>query len=263
MNYLLTKRISSEPFRYDGSSGSACYLIHGYTGSTFELEGFGKFLASHDLTAVADLLPGHGTSVEDCNSVSRWDWIDSVKQGYDRLSHEFDEVFVIGFSMGSVLTFHLALERNPASIIIISPAIFKFRSWKAYLSPIMCRFKEYEMKHFKPTGGGGQPKKFGYAVYPLKAGKEALIMTLTIRQMLSQVTTPTLVMHSTQDITAPYENGPKVYEAIGSKDKEFMKFESSSHMLMYDCEKEAVWDATLKFIKARSKVLGNEISVSE
>tara|TARA_B100001123_G_C15343694_1_gene1036094 strand:+ start:2692 stop:3480 length:789 start_codon:yes stop_codon:yes gene_type:complete len=262
VNHLLTKQISSEPFRYDGSSGTACYLIHGYTGSTFEFEQLGKFLASHDLTAVANLLPGHGTSVEDCNSASRWDWIDSVKQGYDQLCLEFDEVFVIGFSMGSVLAFHLALERNPSGLIIISPAIFKFRSWKAYLLPIMCRFKEYEVKHFKTTGGR-QPKKFGYAVYPLKAGREALKMTLTMRRMLSQVTTPTLVMHSTQDITAPYENGPKVYEAIGSKDKEFIRFESSSHMLMYDCEKEAVWEATLKFIKARSKVSGNEIPVPE
>lgn len=260
MNHLLTERISSEPFRYDGSSGTACYLIHGYTGSTFELGGLGKFLASHDLTAVADLLPGHGTSVEDCNSASRRDWIDAVEQGYDQLSREFNEVFVIGFSMGCVLGFHLALERNPTGLIIMSPAIFKFRSWKAYLSPIMCQFKEYEVKHFKPIGGR-RLKKFGYAVYPLKAGREALKLTLKMRQFLCQVTTPTLVMHSTKDITAPYENGPKVYEDIASDDKEFIKFESSSHMLMYDCEKEAVWDATLNFIKARSKVLGNEIPV--
>ena len=142
----------------------------------------------------------------------------------------------------------------------MSPAIFKFRSWKAYLSPIMSQFKEYEVKHFKPIGGR-RLKKFGYTVYPLKAGREALKLTLKMRQFLCQVTTPTLVMHSTKDITAPYENGPKVYEDIASDDKEFIKFESSSHMLMYDCEKEAVWDATLNFIKTRSKVLGNEIPV--
>ena len=62
-------------------------------------------------------------------------------------------------------------------------------------------------------------------------------------------------MHSTKDITAPYENGPKVYEAIGAQDKEFIKFERSTHMLMYDCEKELVWDAALTFLRKRSKIL--------
>lgn len=262
MNDLLSKRISSEPFRYDGNKSTACYLIHGYTGSTFEFDGLGRFLASQDLTAVADLLPGHGTSVEDCNATSYRDWMHAVEQGYDRLTREFEKVFVIGFSMGCVLTFHLALERNPAGLIIMSPALFKFRSWKAYLSPIMCHFKEYEVKHFKPKGGR-RPQKFGYAVYPLKAGREALKMTLKMRRMLHQMTAPTLVMHSTQDITAPYVNGPKVYEAIGSEDKEFIKFERSSHMLMYDCEKKDVWDAILKFIQTRSMVLSNEIPVPE
>ena len=262
MNDLLTSRISSEPFRYDGGSGTACYLIHGYTGSTFELDGLGRFLASHGLTAGADLLPGHGTSVEDCNSTSYRDWMDAVEQGYDRLSREFDEVFVIGFSMGCTLAFHLALERIPAGLVIMSPALFKFRSRKAYLSPIMCHFRQYEVKRFKPKGDKPMPT-FGYSVYPMKAGREALRMTLKMRRMLHRVTAPTLVMHSTEDITAPYENGPKVYEAIGSEDKEFIKFDRSSHMLMYDCEKEEVWDATLRFVQTRSKVLQNEIPVPE
>ncbi len=126
----------------------------------------------------------------------------------------------------------------------------------------MCHFRQYEVKRFKPKGDKPMPT-FGYSVYPMKAGREALRMTLKMRRMLHRVTAPTLVMHSTEDITAPYENGPKVYEAVGSEDKEFIKFDRSSHMLMYDCEKEDVWDATLRFVQTRSKVLQNEIPVPE
>ena len=42
MNEFLSPRIKSEGFRYDGSGGTACYLIHGFTGSTFELDDFGQ-----------------------------------------------------------------------------------------------------------------------------------------------------------------------------------------------------------------------------
>ena len=72
-----------------------------------------------------------------------------------------------------------------------------------------------------------------------------------------------IVMHSTEDISAPYENGPRVYAAIGSEDKQFITFKRSSHMLMYDCEKEAVWDATLQFVENHSKVFTNAVPVPE
>jgi|TARA_Y100000814_G_scaffold284019_1_gene250500 carboxylesterase len=254
MKKLLTPRISSKSFRFDGNSGVACYMIHGYTGSTFEMEKFGKFLSSNGITAVADLLPGHGTSVRDCNSRTHYEWLQSVEEGYDILAKEFNEIFIIGFSMGCTLAFHIAIERDPKGLVVMSPAMFKFKSRKIYLSPILCYFKEYQTKTFTTSSNLKIPA-FGYAVYPIKAGREALRMTIKLRRQLNHVKVPTLVMHSTKDITAPYENGPKVYEAIGAQDKEFIKFERSTHMLMYDCEKELVWDAALTFLRKRSKIL--------
>ena len=262
MNDLLTSRISSEPFRYDGASNSACYIIHGYTGSTFEMHGLGKFLASNGFTAVGELLPGHGTSVKDCNSKSYRDWIDAVEKGYDQLAREFQEVFVIGFSMGCTLAFHLALTRNVPGLVIMAPAMYKFKSRKVYFSPIVCHFKEYEVKRFK-TPSDDQLPKFGYSVYPLKAGREVLKLTFRIRRQLHKVMAPAIVMHSTADISAPYENGPRVYDAVGSEDKQFITFNRSSHMLMYDCDKEAVWDATFQFVQDHSKVLTDAVPVPE
>ncbi len=262
MNDLLTSRISSEPFRYDGASNSTCYIIHGYTGSTFEMHGLGKFLASNGFTAVGELLPGHGTSVKDCNSKSYRDWIDAVEKGYDQLAREFQEVFVIGFSMGCTLAFHLALTRNVPGLVIMAPAMYKFKSRKVYFSPIVCHFKEYEVKRFKTTSDDQLPK-FGYSVYPLKAGREVLKLTFRIRRQLHKVMAPAIVMHSTADISAPYENGPRVYDAVGSEDKQFITFNRSSHMLMYDCDKEAVWDATFQFVQDHSKVLTDAVPVPE
>ena len=262
MNDLLTSRISSEPFRYDGASNSTCYIIHGYTGSTFEMHGLGKFLASNGFTAVGELLPGHGTSVKDCNSKSYRDWIDAVEKGYDQLAREFQEVFVIGFSMGCTLAFHLALTRNVPGLVIMAPAMYKFKSRKVYFSPIVCHFKEYEVKRFKTTSDDQLPK-FGYSVYPLKAGREVLKLTFRIRRQLHKVMAPAIVMHSTADISAPYENGPRVYDAVGSEDKQFITFNRSTHMLMYDRDKEAVWDATLQFVQDHSKVLTDAVPVPE
>ncbi|HIO88501.1 MAG TPA: hypothetical protein EYN45_02175, partial [Candidatus Marinimicrobia bacterium] len=190
------------------------------------------------------------------------DWIDAVEKGYDQLAREFQEVFVIGFSMGCTLAFHLALTRNVPGLVIMAPAMYKFKSRKVYFSPIVCHFKEYEVKRFKTTSDDQLPK-FGYSVYPLKAGREVLKLTFRIRRQLHKVMAPAIVMHSTADISAPYENGPRVYDAVGSEDKQFITFNRSSHMLMYDCDKEAVWDATFQFVQDHSKVLTDAVPVPE
>jgi len=43
------------------------YLIHGFTSTTYELLDLAKFLAHHNFYVRVDNLPGHGTSVDDCN----------------------------------------------------------------------------------------------------------------------------------------------------------------------------------------------------
>lgn len=262
MNEFLSPRIKSEGFRYDGSGRAACYLIHGFTGSTFEFVDLGKFLASNDITAVADLLPGHGTSPQDCNTKTQRDWMETVTSGYTALAEEFEDVFVAGFSMGTSLGIHLASRFDLSGLILYSPVIFKFKSWTAYLSHATKWFKDYEPKAKVYEKDLPRPF-FGYTVYPLSAASEVLRLTKSARRILQSVSCPAVIMHSKSDTTAPYINGPKVYEAIGSKDKQFVPFENSSHMLIYDCEKEEVWDTSLQFMREHSGILRNEIPLPE
>ncbi len=139
------RKISGEGFRYDADGQLACYIIHGFTGSTYEMNELGKYMASQGITAVADILPGHGTSPKDCNTKIYQDWIDSVREGYDRLSAEKEEVFVVGFSMGGALTLNLAMERDLPGIVLYAP-IIKHKKWTVYLTPFVAPFKEFEDK---------------------------------------------------------------------------------------------------------------------
>ena len=262
MNEFINPRIKGESFRYDGGGRAACYLIHGFTGSTYELDDCGKFLASNGITAAADILPGHGTSPEDCNTKTREDWTDTVVSGYAALAQEFEDVFVAGFSMGTSLGIHLASRFDLPGLILYSPVIFKFKSWTAHLSHATKWFKDYQPK--AKVYAKDMPRPFfGYTVYPLSAASEVLKLTKSAKHLLQSVSCPAVIMHSKSDTTAPYINGPRVYEAIGSTDKQFVPFGKSSHMLTCDCEKEEVWDASLQFMRQHSRFLKDEIPVPE
>ena len=100
---------------------------------------------------------------------------------------------------------------------------------------------------------------YGYSVYPMKAVAEVVKLTWRVRMKLGQVTSPTLIMHSKADITAPYENGQYVYDWINSEDKQLISYEHSAHALMADCDKINVWEETANFIKSHSGAKLSEV----
>lgn len=250
--------ISSEGFRFDAEGPLACYIIHGFTGSPYEMRDLGKYIASQGITAVAEVLPGHGTSPEDCNTKVYQDWIDTIRSGYDRLSTEKKEVFILGFSMGATLALYMATEKELPGIVLYAPVI-KHKRWTIHLTPLVAPFKEFEDKNQFYRKDGGRQTYYGYSVYPMKAAAEVIKLTWRVRMKLEKVTCPALIMHSKVDITVPFENGQYVYNWISSQDKQLITFNHSAHALMADCEREAVWKATTKFVKSRSGVVFSEV----
>ena len=69
-----------------------------------------------------------------------------------------------------------------------------------------------------------------------------------IRSKLHRVTLPTLVMHSRNDITVPFENANLVIDAISSEDKALIAYDHSGHVLPDGPEKEKVWADILDFL---------------
>ena len=58
------------------------------------------------------LLPGHGTSLEDMKQSTFADWSGHVEAAYVGLAARTERVFVVGLSMGGLLTCWLAERRR-------------------------------------------------------------------------------------------------------------------------------------------------------
>jgi carboxylesterase len=96
--------IDSNNYNYNSDSKNGVYIIHGFTNSTYETKDLAHYLGEQGFYTVANNLPGHGTTAEDCNRCKYADWIDFVEQGVAEMSSHCDNVYVVGISMGSVLT---------------------------------------------------------------------------------------------------------------------------------------------------------------
>ena len=97
-----TEFFDSNNYEFNKGCKRGIYLIHGFTSSTYELLDLAKFLSENGFYVRLDNLPGHGTTVDDCNNTKYTEWIEHAERGVTEVASECDEVHIISISMGAV-----------------------------------------------------------------------------------------------------------------------------------------------------------------
>jgi len=73
-----TDFFDSNNYRFNSKSKLGVFIIHGFTNTTFETKDLAKHLSNNGFHSLTKNLPGHGTTVEDCNRYKYTDWINFV-----------------------------------------------------------------------------------------------------------------------------------------------------------------------------------------
>ncbi len=103
---------------------SAVLLLHGFTGSPWELRSLGEALAARGAHVSCPRLPGHGAEPEAMLWVTWRSWVDAAERALLELSR-FEHVSVAGLSMGALLSIIMA-ARHPqrvARLVLMAPAL--------------------------------------------------------------------------------------------------------------------------------------------
>ncbi len=83
---------------------------------------------------------------------------------------------------------------------------------------------------------------------------ELLELSHTVRHDLHSVISPLLIIHSREDDLASKKGAEEVYKSVSSRDKQLIILEDSYHMVLYDNEKDFVFNKSLEFLNHRSNV---------
>lgn len=263
MNMLVNSRIASHDIDV-GEGPLGCFLIHGFTGSTWELQDLANHLATQGCHVQAHLLSGHGTTVEECNLARAEDWLQEMEYRFTEFMLAHEAVFPMGLSMGAGVALHLAALYPVTGVVAMSPAL-RVGSWKRRLIvPMMAPFVKAIPKEWLYRGRNPDGFTFtGYPSYPLRGFREMMRLNKYVMSKLPKVNVPALIMHSQADITASMENAEFVLEAIQSTDKTLVTYPDASHVLPVSTAKEAVQQEIVNFIARLTKDQLHEISVHE
>jgi len=106
-----------------GHGDDACLLLHGFTGSPWDMRPLGEALAARGLHVKAPLLPGHGTTPEAMLEADHRHWEEAAHEALQSL-RGFRQVFVAGLSMGALLGLRLAARfpERVRGLVLIAPA---------------------------------------------------------------------------------------------------------------------------------------------
>jgi carboxylesterase len=254
---------TAEPFFFTGKAARArigCLVTHGFTGAPKEMRWLGEYLNRQGYTVCGIRLNGHATKPEDMIRSRYRDWLLSVEDGYNLLSTCTDQVFLLGLSMGGILSLTSASYLPVRGVVAISTPYEMPVKTPLPLGIIkaISLVKPFLKKSAAPDDGWFDKAAFAqhvsYPENPLRSGVELKLLIDAMHAALPSVKVPVLLIHSKNDDYVIQGGMQKLYDALGSKDKHMLWVENSGHVITEEPQREKVFKASADFIKRVSQL---------
>jgi carboxylesterase len=248
---------TAEPFFFPGKGANAktgCLVTHGFTGTPKEMRWLGEYLNRQGYTVCGVRLNGHATKPEDMIR-SRWqDWLLSVEDGYNLLHSCTDQVFLLGLSMGGILSLTAASRLPVRGVVAMSTPYALPDDPRLRYTKLISLFIRYMPKGSNKPGSDwfdqeAWKQHVAYPKNPVRAVAELNELMSVMRESLPQVNVPVLLIHSRNDNYVVRDSMEKIHAALGSMDKHMLWVEGGGHVITEEPTREVVFKAAADFIK--------------
>lgn len=242
----------AEPFLYE-ADGTGCLLLHGWGGTPQSLRYLGSWLQQAGITAFAPLLPGAGTCAADLAQTRGADWVHAAEDHLLALQAHCQVVFVVGLSMGAVLTLYLgATVPELGGIVPINGGV-RFHSpelaqmaFRRDLPTVVPSWDETWLLKDRSQ------VEVAYREMARTTLPDVLGLAKAVEELLPVLTVPVLVIQSHEDRVLPPENAHYVLDRIASTDKQLVRLPNSYHVATMDFDRRLVAEKVISFIQQRS-----------
>ncbi|MCD4812731.1 alpha/beta fold hydrolase [bacterium] len=276
LNYLIneTTFLYKEPQRYEGTPvqewlspkvspiaiknnhGKAILFLHSFGSSPNDFRAYADYF-SKEFDVFVPLLAGHGGTEDRFKNSYYTQWFKKSEDELTTLLTQYEEITVIGLSLGGLLTLDLASayadnDKIKALVCIAAPVFLNnlfeiglLHDWRAYLTRVISWFVD-ELEAVVPENRDGadrigfEGKHFMKQIHSMKLGMKK------VKAKLSLIKKPILLIHSKGDKSAPFENLNYIKQHVSSSQVEDMildlrKWDHDRHLLtLYQTTREPV-----------------------
>jgi carboxylesterase len=239
-------------FELDGGPDAAL-LLHGLTGSTFEVHPLALRLQAEGYRCLAPVMAGHGGAPADLVGVPWSEWVAKAERDLARLAGARRTV-VVGCSTGALVACALA-RRHPEAVdalVLLAPALELQPSGR--LGGLLGRCGPLR-RAVIPKGSGSDVRDPGMRRrnpclpgVPLGAVAELGALAAHVDGLLPEVEAPALVVAGGRDHTVAASGARRLARRLGSGPAPLLVLPESYHLVAIDVERERCCDEAVDFL---------------
>lgn len=254
-------------------------LIHGLGGTPAEMLYVARGLARDGHTVHVPQLDGHCGSLEDLKATSWQHWYATVEAEHRRLREVCDSVVVGGLSMGAILAVHHAAQhpKDVSGMVLYAPCFWLdgwSMPWYASLFSLVTQRWFADLFAFierEPWGikdprtramvkqaiDSGDSSRAGIAALPGRQMLELRRLIKEVKQEISRVRQPALIIHPREDDHASLRN-LEFLQANLDGPIEAVVLDDCYHIITLDQQRQLVVNRTARFL---AKLRRSETSI--
>jgi len=251
--------VGAKEFVVEGNKETCWLMIHGFTASPNEMIELSERINSEFGDYVyAMRLKGHGEVPSKIIDLSLEDWYEQVDEEFENLNSKCENVNIVGFSFGGALATRLAEEKKLKNVYLLAPyvyarykviRIFKLETYLDLFAEMIGYSKKTKLAQINDPEG--LKSYISYWNFPVVPVLKSQLFLIDLVKDLNKIDEPILIQHSKNDDTADILSSRIIFETIISEDKEFVIFERSNHVLLFDYDKEEVINNIIEFESER------------
>lgn len=247
-------------FEFDGDRGGVL-LLHGLNGGPKEMLVIARALNERGFACKGLCLPGHHTRVSDLACVTRFDWINAVENAAKEMAARWGKIFVVGSSLGSLLTLNLAAEQGRlVRAIALCSAPFFYDGWMiSWWERMFARLITYTpLKHavsiplgepFSLKDPAQRHEHYSYRTIPATSMAEAARLMIEVKNKLGHIGASAIILHSEEDELTSINSAHFLEQQIGSARKKKVILNDCYHLITVDRKSPEVSQAITNFFQ--------------
>ncbi|NOY68536.1 MAG: alpha/beta fold hydrolase [Deltaproteobacteria bacterium] len=244
------------PFLLKGKNRNlGILLLHGYMAAPLEVRALAEYLNGHGWWVYVSRLSGHGTSPEDLAARTYMDWVESAEEGYAIIANSCRKAVVGGFSTGAGLALDLCTRvSSVAGAFAISPPM-KLQDFSARFVPAISLWNRLmntmNVESAKKEFIENHPEnpQINYLRNPVSGILELGRLMDQLEPKISAIDVAVLVIQSLSDPVVHHGGAFKIFQKIGSRNKEFLMVNYPRHGIVNGPGSGRIFSAVAEFIK--------------
>ncbi len=224
----------------------AILLVHGFAGGTYDQEYLAhriQLIKKFDVYTFT--LAGHDGLFK--NNMKEEAWIKSSEDMVEFLiNNGYKTIYIIGHSMGGVISATLAAKYKEIKKIVFVSASYRYLEFKNNNFDLINSIKKTPTiaKEYSTDEIITRLLKM-----PLPAIKEFANLIKNNEENLTQINIPTLIIQGNHDNLVPLETANLIYDKIPIQQKEIKIYDAVTHDVFRSEKKEEITEDIIAFLK--------------